>query len=280
MNAMKLKDTLKKLGKEKNIPAQLLLQNYALERFLERISVSKYKENIILKGGLLIANIFDAAIRSTMDMDVTLKKVKLEEQQLYSIINTILAVKINDGVIFELQNISPIRDDSQYSGYRVVLKFIFSTIKLIMKVDITSGDIITPREIEYKYNLLLEDRSIGILSYTPETIIAEKIEAIVSRGNLTTRLRDYYDMYIFIKLYKYDKVILKNAIINTCTQRNTLVQLNDYEETLLEIKTNKEMNRLWLNYCKTYQYANGIELDVICGMIIELLDCILNASVT
>lgn len=275
MNAMKLKDLLKNMGKQKNIPPQLLLQNFALERFLERISLSKYKSNIILKGGLLIANIFDTSIRSTMDMDVTLKKVKLEEEQLYSIIKDLISVELDDDVEFELQNISTIREDAQYSGYRVVLKFIFSTIKLIMKVDVTAGDIITPNEIEYKYNLLLENRSIDILSYTPETIVAEKIEAIVSRGNLTTRLRDYYDMYIFIKLYQYNKVILKNAIINTCTQRKAVEALYDYKETLLEIKTNKAMNDLWFKYCKTYQYAQGIKLDIICDMIIDLLNVVL-----
>lgn len=197
---MQLKSLIKKISKEKNISAQILLQNYMLERFLERISYSKYKNKYILKGGFLIASMIGVDIRSTMDMDATIKGYPLNEKRIIEMIDDIIAIPLKDRITFERCGIEEIREKDEYVGYRISLIGNYDKMAVPLKLDITTGDKITPKEIEYRYNLMLEERSINILAYNLSTILAEKLESVIVRGDQNTRLRDYYDIFILTKL--------------------------------------------------------------------------------
>ena len=180
-NAMSLKAVINNIAKENKISAQSVLQTYMLERLLERISISKYKDNFILKGGMLISAMLGIDSRTTMDMDTTIKGFKLTEENISYIIKEICNTKIDDGVTFEVQNIELIREDDDYGGYRITFKANYmESMPVIMKIDVTTGDKITYKEIRYSFDLMLEDRKIQIWSYNLETVIAEKFESILS----------------------------------------------------------------------------------------------------
>ncbi|MFR2504905.1 MAG: nucleotidyl transferase AbiEii/AbiGii toxin family protein, partial [Coprobacillus cateniformis] len=195
-NAMQLKSIIKNLAREKHISAQLALQNFMLERMLERISESAYQKNFILKGGFLIASIVGLDTRTTMDMDATIRGLPVNEQSVREMFEEICRIKLNDDVSFTFRYIEEIREGDEYTGYRVALTADYSPMSVPLKLDITTGDKITPKEIEYKFKLLLEDRSISVLAYNLETVLAEKLETVISRGDQNTRPRDYYDVYI------------------------------------------------------------------------------------
>ena len=214
-NAMSLKGIVKNIAKEKKISAQLVLQNYMMERFLERMSLSEFRDKFIVKGGLLIASIVGLDSRATMDIDATVKNYKISEDIVKEMIQEICNIDIDDDITFEFKSIYEIRENDDYTGYRVAIVAIYHPMAVPLKLDITTGDKITPGEIEYKYKLLMEDRSINILAYNLETILAEKLETVISRGEQNTRPRDYYDVYILSKLrnseinYNLLKVALK-----------------------------------------------------------------------
>lgn len=199
-NAMQLKDLIKNLAREKHISAQLILQNYMLERFLERLSLSPYRKNYIIKGGFLIASMVGLDTRATMDMDATIKCYPVKEDTIRKMIEEILGVFVEDTITFSLNSIHEIRENDDYPGYRVSLSAKYEGMTVPLKLDITSGDKITPKEIEYSYKLMWENRSISVLAYNLSTIIAEKLETILSRADQNTRPRDYYDVYILTKL--------------------------------------------------------------------------------
>ena len=222
-NAMQLKALIKNMAKQKNISAQLVLQNYMLERLLERVSVSEYRDNFILKGGFLIAAMVGLDTRATMDMDVTLKGYPVNEETVQKMFQEICAIELNDEVTFTFRQIGEIRENDEYSGYRVALTADYPPMAVPLKLDVTTGDKITPKEIEYSFKLLLEDRSISILAYNLETILAEKLETVISRSDQNTRPRDYYDIYVLMKLQSHniDLPSLKEALDATCKKRGS-----------------------------------------------------------
>lgn len=239
------------------------MQNYMLERLLERISVSKYKNNFVLKGGMLIGAIVGIDLRSTLDMDTTIRGFDLTEQSLIKILNEIVNIDVGDNVTFEILMMKDIRDEAEYSGYRVTFKGIFDTIYQKFKIDISTGDVITPREIKYNFKLLFEDRNIEILAYNLETIISEKFEAIISKGVANTRARDYYDIYILEKLQNknIDRKILKNAVVNKFKERKTIEYLNNLDKYINEIESSSDLKHIWKNYQEKFIYAKDISYD-------------------
>ena len=222
-NAMQLKAVVKNIAKDKKISAQLVLQNYMMERFLERVSLSKYRDNYIIKGGFLIASMIGLDSRATMDMDATIKGYPVDAATIHSMIADIIAVSIDDDVSFRLNSISEIREEDEYTGYRVALVANYENLAVSLKLDITTGDQITPKEIEYGYKLMFEDRSIYVMAYNLSTILAEKLETVISRGDQNTRPRDYYDIYILTKLLadNIDSVTLADALAATAQRRNS-----------------------------------------------------------
>lgn len=255
-----IKDLINNLSKRKSINPQILLRNYMMERLLERIAQSSYKDNFILKGGMLISSLIGVESRSTVDMDTTMKQKAVTLESIKSIFEDIISIDIDDGVIFVVKKVDEIREDADYSGFRVSIDAEFENAKIPIKVDITTGDVITPKEVHYTYSLLLEERSIEILSYNIETVLAEKFETIITRGTANTRMRDFYDVYILyhLKIDKIDLSILKEALIGTANSRGTFKVLQNGDEIIEDVLTSEVMSNSWKRYQKKYSYASDI----------------------
>lgn len=244
-NAMQLKSIIKNLAKEKHISAQLVMQNFMLERLLERISVSKYQQNFILKGGFLIAAMVGLDTRATMDMDATIKEMPVNEQTVWEMFEEICKIELEDEVTFSVRSIGEIREEDIYTGYRVSLSANYPPMAVPLKLDITTGDKIIPKEIEYQFKLLLEDRSISVLAYNLETIMAEKLETVISRGDQNTRPRDYYDIYILTKLQylNIDPNALAAALSATAEKRGSKTVVKDYHRIMDVVRNSEVMQK-------------------------------------
>lgn len=263
-NVMSLKAKINNISKEKKVAPQSVLQTYMLERLLERISISKYKDNFILKGGMLISAILGMSSRSTMDMDTTVKGFELTQENATNILKEICNIELNDDITFSMKKIELIREDDDYNGYRACLEAKFkNTMPVNLKIDITTGDAITYKEIEYDYNLLLEDKKVPVWSYNLETILAEKFEAVIKRGITGTRIRDFYDVYMLTKMEwdNVNKKLLTEAINLTSAHRESKDIIKDWEHILDLLKYDEDMKKRWKIYQKTYFYAEGIKYD-------------------
>ncbi len=272
-NATQLKALIRNLSKEKNINAQILMRNYILERLLERISLSEYKHSFILKGGMLVAAIVGLDTRSTMDMDATIKGIAVTREAVQAMFEKILAVTIDDGVVMSIKNIEDIRDESDYTGLRISLDAIFDGIKQSLKVDITTGDTITPTAILYSFKLMFESRSIEVMAYNLETVLAEKLETVVSRSTLNTRMRDYYDIFILSKMQKddIDYALLEKALTATTERRGTTEILSRNNQIVSEVKKSEPMQDLWKRYQKQFDYAADISWNDVMEALTEVL---------
>ena len=261
---MSFKAIINNMAKENNVTAQSVLQTYMLERLLERISISKYKDNFILKGGMLISAMLGIDSRTTMDMDTTIKGFPLTKDNITNIMDEICNIEIDDNVTLKINKVELIREDDDYGGYRITFEAKYNNeMPVIMKIDITTGDKITYKEIKYSFTLMLEDRKIQIWSYNVETIIAEKFEAIVKRGVLSTRIRDYYDLYMLINTQSkiIDKRTLKDAITLTAQYRGTSEIIKDWKKIVEKIANDSKMQRQWKRYQKDNFYAEEIEYN-------------------
>ena len=273
-NAMQLKAYVKNIAKEKDISAQLVLQNYMLERYLERVSLSEYRDKYIIKGGFLIASLVGLESRATMDLDATIKGYPVNEDSIRSMVESIISVPVDDGISFQIKDIGLIREDDEYGGIRVSLNANYEKMAVPLKLDITTGDKITPGEIEYSYKLMMEERSISILSYNLSTILAEKLETVVSRGDQNTRPRDYYDIFILTKLQDKNIVIdtLRDALIATSEKRGSKEIMVNYEGIIRDVSENEVMNQRWNDYRKDFSYASEIEFKDACERVITILN--------
>jgi len=269
---MQLKALIKKMAAEKNISAQLVMQNYMLERLLERIALSPYRKNFIVKGGFLISAIVGLDTRATMDLDTTIKGFTLTHEIIREIFTEICSLEVEDDISFEIAGISDIREGDDYPGLRVSLKAVYPPIKGPLTVDVTTGDIITPREINFSFPLLFDDRRIGILSYNLETILAEKIETVLSRSIANTRPRDYYDIHVLYALrgLEINKDLLRLALERTTKKRGSGYILAEYPEIMQAIRKSEELRKLWEKYQKDYPYAKDISFDETCDSILAV----------
>ena len=281
-NPMQLKAFIKKKAAEKNISAQLVMQNYMLERLLERISLSEYKNNFILKGGFLISAIVGLDTRATMDLDTTIKGFTLTHDSIREIFENICAMEIDDDVDFELGNISDIRQTDDYPGIRVSLKANYPPISVPLTVDVTTGDMITPREIEYTFSLLFDDRSISIFAYNIETVLAEKIETILSRNIANTRPRDFYDIHILYALRgeECNKKTLRQALERTVDKRGSRNVLKNYSVIIAEIRASEQLRSFWKKYQRDFDYAKDISFDDTCDTVKRIMDDVTQLKLT
>lgn len=268
-NVMSFKAKIKNYSKQHNIPAQVVLQNYMFERFLLRLSNSNYKNNFIIKGGVLIAAIVGLDTRSTMDIDTTIINLHVSEEKLLKVIKEICEIKIDDNINFEFSNISEIRQEDMYGGFRVKLNAIYDTIKTPISIDISTGDKITDFPIKYGFkSIYYDDLYIDIIGYNIETILAEKIETILSRGALSTRPRDFYDIFILSNTKAYSKELFNKALIETSNHRGTSHILEDTENIINVIKNSKDLMNQWVKYQKQFDYAKEITFEhLICSVI-------------
>lgn len=276
-NPMQLKAFIKKKAKEKNVSAQLVMQNYMLERLLERISLSPYKHNFILKGGFLISAIVGLDTRTTMDLDTTIKGFTLTHESIRNIFTEICAIDVDDDVIFEMGDISDIREGDDYPGVRVRLNANYTPISIPLTVDVTTGDIITPREIEYTFSLLFDDRSISILAYNLETVLAEKTETVLSRSTANTRPRDFYDIHILYSLRgaECNKMTLREALERTANKRGSSRVLTIYPDIIAEIRESDTLRNFWKRYRRDFDYVKDISFDDACDTVQRIMDIIM-----
>ena len=277
-NPMQLKAFIKNKSAQKHISAQLVMQNYMLERLLERISLSPYRRHFILKGGFLISAIVGLDTRATMDLGTTIKGFTLTRETIRQIFTEICAVPIADDVQFEVVGVADIRETDDYPGIRVALKANYPPISVPLTVDVTTGDMITPREVEYTFSLMFDDRSIRIFAYNLETVLAEKLETVLSRNVANTRPRDYYDIHILYALRgaECDKATLRRAMERTTQKRGSGVILTDYAEIMKDIRQSEALRRLWDKYRREYDYAKDITFDDTCETIKTIMDAIMS----
>ncbi len=273
-NPMQFKAIIKNKAKEKNISAQLVMQNYMLERLLERISLSPYRHNFILKGGFLIAAVVGLGSRTTMDMDTTIKGFTLSHESIKKIFEEVCNIPVDDDITFEVSGVADIRETDDYPGIRVNLMAKYSPINVPLTVDVTTGDVITPKEIEFTFPMMFDDRNLSVLAYNLETVVAEKIETVLSRSIANTRPRDFYDIYIIYTLHreKIDFDILRRAFEKTIQKRGSNHILRDYSEILGDIQNSKEQFEFWKKYQKNYSYVNNISFADTCDVIEKIMD--------
>ena len=274
VNIIEFKNKIKSVEEEYDLNHYEVLQRFMFERILERISISKYNSNFILKGGLLLSAIFGINERSTKDIDTTIIGIDISKTEMVKILNEILNIDLNDGTTFNIVNITDIREESEYGGnkYNIIVKI--ENIKVQLEIDISTGDKVTPREMKYKYQSIFENKSIIINCYNLETILAEKLETILRRGKFNSRMKDYYDVYYILNnLYDdIDILILNNAIKNTFNKRDSIKYLNDYKEIILSIKNGSIINNLWNAYSSKYKYACNIKFSNILETLENILD--------
>lgn len=246
-----------------NAKATTLIRNFVMERLLERISLSEYSDKLILKGGMLIASMVGLDNRATMDMDTTVRNYNLSPEAAENMIADIIAIPLDDGIQFVIKSVGSIMDEAEYPGIRLKLEATLDTMKTPLKIDISTDDVITPKEIDYEYKLMFEKRTIPVLAYNLETILAEKMETILSRGTLNTRMRDYYDLMILtvVKSEELNYADLRKAFEATSKKRNSYGLLADSGHILRQIKSDSELMGQWKTYQQKYDYAADYDWD-------------------
>lgn len=271
-----IKGRIKSVAKQNNADARTLMRIYMMERFLERLAQSEYRDNFIIKGGILVTAMIGVAHRSTMDIDTSMKKLNLSAEDALRVVNQVKDIDLDDGVSFEVKDVSNIMDEMEYPGIRVTMNANVGRLITPLKIDISTGDVITPRAIEFNYDLLLEDRSISLWSYNLETILAEKLQTVLARGILNTRMRDFYDIRMLLDTYedKVNKAVLKDAFAATCKKRGTDHLQEQAEEIIKIIEADEQLQVLWRAYQNKYSYAAEIDYASVISGVRKLMDWI------
>lgn len=270
--AMSLKGKIKNYAKSKSIAAQVVLQNYMFERFLARLSMSEYHEKFVVKGGMLIAAIVGLDTRSTMDLDTTLRNLPLTEEKIKEAVENICKVTLEDDVNFEIKSIAAIRKDDRYGGFCVRLDAIYDTIMTPLSIDVSTGDVITPDAVEYEFSGIFdEDVRIKLWGYNIESVMAEKVETILSRGIFNTRPRDFYDVYILGTTQKFDMVVFREALEATSLHRGSKEQIANKTTIIDQLADSDELIQMWDKYSRKFSYASDIEYYVIIEVLSKLV---------
>lgn len=271
-----IKGRIKSVAKQNNADARTLMRIYMMERFLERLAQSEYRDNFIIKGGILVTAMIGVAHRSTMDIDTSMKNLNLSAEDALRVVNQVKDIDLDDGVSFEVKDVSNIMDEMEYPGIRVTMNANVGRLITPLKIDISTGDVITPRAIEFNYDLLLEDRSISLWSYNLETILAEKLQTVLARGILNTRMRDFYDIRMLLDTYedKVNKAVLKDAFAATCKKRETDHLQEQAEDIIKIIEADEQLQVLWRAYQKKYSYAAEIDYASVISGVRKLMDWI------
>lgn len=271
-SAEQIKGAVKNIAKKMNLKPQEVLQIFMFERLVERLSVSQYKENFILKGGLLIASMIGIAERTTMDMDTTIQGLPMTEQEMEKILKEILSIDVGDGICFEFMGMQPIKEEDEYNNFCASISAKYGKMNIPMKIDITTGDKITPRQIDYGYKFMFEKKSVLVKAYTLETILAEKYETVIRRNIGNTRARDFYDLFVLIKIKKNEIRwdILKEAVLATSEKRGSLEELKEYREIIEEMRESDFLKRIWVKYQEENTYSEGIGFEDTLNIILEM----------
>ena len=247
--------------------SQIMLRIYLMERLLERVSLSKYRDNFVLKGGLLVSSLVGVDMRSTMDVDTTVKSLPMNKKSVQKILEEIMAIEVEDGVSFRISKVQDIMEGHEYEGLRFMIECLMDRLKQTIKIDISTGDEITPGAIEYKLPLIIEDRSIDLWAYNLETLLAEKLETIMVRAEANTRMRDFYDIHVLLKqdVVTVDRDLLKAAFYATCKNRESIEQIGTIDDVINKIADDEIMRKMWINYRKTNYYVGTLEWEDVIG---------------
>ena len=267
-----LKGSIRSMAAKKNLRAQEVLQMFLFERILERLAASKYHNNFILKGGLLISSMIGISERTTMDMDTTVRGIQMEEDEIVAAVNEILAIDVGDGIAFEYKGIEPIREEDAYNNFRVHLRAKYGKIDSPMKIDVTTGDVITPAAIRYDFPMLFDDKTVPVMAYTLETVLAEKYETIIRRNIGTTRARDFYDLHTLYRSRK-DEIrpeILKAAVLHTAQKRDSVDDIHDWKDILTDIREEPVLYQLWDNYVADNKYIGELAFHEVLDTVEEV----------
>lgn len=260
-SSRQLKDLIRNLSKEVEIEPYVLIRKYMMERFLERVSKSKYNGSFILKGGMLVSAFVGIESRATMDIDTTIKGIPVTITEMTRMITEISDIYLEDNVKFRIKKLSEIMDEMEYTGIRFSMEAIMDGAVIPLKIDISTGDVITPGEISYSYKLMFEDRTIPIMTYPVETILAEKLETVISRSITNTRMRDFYDIHVLLQLHKIDYDIFALALERTAKKRESLLLLENAENVLKAVNSSDDMKKMWTTYQKKFRYARSYTWD-------------------
>lgn len=260
-SSRQLKDLIRNLSKEVEIEPYVLIRKYMMERFLERVSKSKYNGSFILKGGMLVSAFVGIESRATMDIDTTIKGIPVTITEMTRMITEISDIYLEDNVKFRIKKLSEIMDEMEYTGIRFSMEAIMDGAVIPLKIDISTGDVITPGEISYSYKLMFEDRIIPIITYPVETILAEKLETVISRSITNTRMRDFYDIHLLLQLHKIDYDIFELALERTAKKRESLLLLENAENVLKAVNSSDDMKKMWTTYQKKFRYARSYTWD-------------------
>ena len=262
-SATAVKAKIKNKAGSNSDKSQIILRIYLMERFLERVSLSQYRDNFVLKGGLLVSSLVGVDMRSTMDVDTTVKSLPLHKLSAQKILEEIIAIEVDDGVIFRITKVQDIMEGHEYEGIRFMIECTIDKLKQTIKVDISTGDEITPRAVAYKLPLIIEDRSINLWAYNLETLLAEKLETVMVRAEANTRMRDFYDIHVLLEqdTVNIDRDTMKSAFYATCKRRESTEQIVTIDDVINKIADDEVMKQQWKNYQKTNYYVGALEWD-------------------
>lgn len=276
INKNSLQNRINNLSKQTGVHQNILLKAFFFDAFLKRLSISKYKDNFIFKGGFLLSTNLGISLRSTMDIDFLLSKIKLNRENIVSTMMEILSINVDDGISFAFQSIEEIRQEDEYGGYNIILLGKLENIKETVSVDIATGDPITPNAVSYKYKCLFNDETLNFKAYNFETIISEKLQTILNRGVTNSRSKDFYDLFIIFKLRwdNLDLSILKEAFMKTCNYRKTFFTKQEAIQIISNIKNDLQIESRWNSYCKKNKFASDVEFKETISAILAFIESI------
>ena len=266
-NATAVKAKIKNKAGGSSDKSQIMLRIYLMERLLERVSLSRYRDNFVLKGGLLVSSLVGVDMRSTMDVDTTVKSLPLNKSAIQKILEEIMAIGLEDGVLFRITKVQDIMEGHEYEGVRFMIDCTMDKLKQTIKMDISTGDEITPKAIAYKLPLIVEDRTIELWAYNLETLLAEKLETIMVRAEANTRMRDFYDIHVLLEqdAVTIDRDTMKAAFYATCNKRGSIELIGTIDDVINKIADDETMRQLWNNYRKTNYYVGALEWEEVIG---------------
>ena len=273
--ATQLKAKVRNLSGGDSTKAQTLIRNFIMERFLERIALSQYRNNFILKGGMLVAAVVGLDTRATMDIDTTVRSLNLDKESATRIIEDIISVEIPDGVQFQITKVTDIMEEHDYPGIRFMLEATLDKMRQAIKIDISTGDIITPRAVEYSYKLMFEDRAISLWTYNLETLLAEKLETIMARGTANTRMRDFYDIHVISHQESFDNEVLRKAFLATSEKRDTKVQIPDFRNVLSSVESDEVMKSQWESFKEDSFFVGELSWTEVMGSVKQIAESVL-----
>ena len=270
-----LKAKVRNLSGGDSQKAQTLIRNFIMERFLERIALSPYRNNFILKGGMLVAAVVGLDTRATMDIDTTVKSLNLSKENAVKIVQDIIEVDIPDGVQFRITKVTDIMEEHDYPGIRFMLEASLDKMRQAIKIDISTGDIITPGAVEYSYNLMFEERAISLWTYNLETLLAEKLETIMARGTANTRMRDFYDIHVISNQESFDRDVLKKAFLATSDKRNTTIQIPDFRDILSTVESDETMKKQWESFKEDSFFVGDLSWEEVMASVKALAETVI-----